>query len=61
MKKRGWRGWRQTRGTFQLCAELAFRKAQSAAHPDQPELAAEVNELRLRLKGVMETAAFRLI
>ncbi len=35
LRQAGWRGWRHTRTTFQLCAELAFRKAQSAAHPDQ--------------------------
>lgn len=58
LKKRGWRGWRQTRDTFQLCAELAFRKAQSAAHPDQPELADEVGNLRAQLKGLMELATF---
>ena len=49
---RAWRGWRQTRDTFQLCVELAFRKAQSTAHPDQPELADEVNSIRSQLNGL---------
>jgi RsiW-degrading membrane proteinase PrsW (M82 family) len=52
----GWLGWRSTRHIFQLSAELAFRKAQSSAHPDEPELAAEVGRLRSQLAGLIETA-----
>lgn len=54
LRQRGWRGWRQTRDLFQLSAELAFRKAQRAAHPDQPDLAVEVDDLRSRLSTLME-------
>lgn len=56
LRQRGWRGWRQTRAIFQLCAELAFRKAQCAAHPDQPELVDQVDELRAQLRARMETS-----
>ena len=54
LRQRGWRGWRQTRDLFQLSAELAFRKAQRAAHPDQPELAVEVDDIRAQLNQLME-------
>jgi hypothetical protein len=54
LRQRGWRGWRQTRDLFQLSAELAFRKAQRAAHPDQMDLAVEVDDLRSQLSGLME-------
>jgi len=37
-------------------AELAFRKAQQAAHPDQPDLAVEVDDLRTQLHRLTETA-----
>ncbi len=49
----GWRGWRHTRQIFQLSAELAFRKAQSSAHPDKPKLVTEVNVLRDQLQGLL--------
>lgn len=58
LRQAGWRGWRRTRTTFQLCAELAFRKAQSAAHADQPDLAQEVERLRQELQACMTTAAW---
>lgn len=49
----GWRGWRHTRQIFQLSAELAFRKAQSNAHPDKPKLVVEVASLRDQLQGLL--------
>jgi RsiW-degrading membrane proteinase PrsW (M82 family) len=56
LRQRGWRGWRQTRDLFQLSAELAFRKAQYASHPDQTELALDVDTLRSQVQRLMESA-----
>jgi RsiW-degrading membrane proteinase PrsW (M82 family) len=56
LRQSGWRGWRRTRNLFQLSAELAFRKAQYASHPDQTELALDVDTLRSQVQRLMESA-----
>jgi RsiW-degrading membrane proteinase PrsW (M82 family) len=55
--REGWRGRQRVRRQQKLCAELAFKKAQTRRHPDEP-LAAEIDALREQVQAsVRETRA----
>lgn len=42
----GFKGWRDLRYKYQLCAELAFKKIQSRRFPDEHGIITETNKLR---------------
>jgi hypothetical protein len=49
----GLRGLERMRHTFQLCAELAFKKMQHRQRPDEPGLLEEVRRLRKEVKALV--------
>jgi RsiW-degrading membrane proteinase PrsW (M82 family) len=48
--REGVRGLRRVRRLHQLCAELAFKKWRAARHPEEADLAAEVERLKAELR-----------
>jgi RsiW-degrading membrane proteinase PrsW (M82 family) len=52
LRRGGLRGWRQARQGYEMCAELAFRKARLQRRPNQPELAQEIARLRQEIAKI---------
>jgi hypothetical protein len=51
---KGLKEWKQLRLTYQLCAELAFKKAQVRRFPEEQDLLVEINRLRRELFEIIE-------
>ena len=52
----GLAGWQRARQLHQLCAELAFKKTQLQRHPDDPELAREIQCFRQQISALLDSA-----
>jgi hypothetical protein len=55
LKRGGVKGWKNLRGRYQLCAELAFKKMQHRRFPDEPGLGEEIHALREEIHGFTES------
>ena len=51
----GYNSWRRTRRLHQLCGELAFKRMQTRLVPDEPEMAAEAEDLLAEIRKLMES------
>lgn len=52
--REGWDGLRRVRALHQTCAELAFKKRRARYHPEEPDLMADVGQLRAVLQSQAE-------
>ncbi|MGD2146373.1 MAG: PrsW family intramembrane metalloprotease [Anaerolineae bacterium] len=57
LQTEGLRGWWRTRRLHQRCAELAFRKTQLRAQPDQVALNEEIERLRAEIQALVGDVA----
>jgi hypothetical protein len=54
LKRDGVKGWKNLRGRYQLCAELAFKKMQHRRFPEEPGLGEEIHALREKIHDFTE-------